>query len=109
MDGDTSTNDCVIAMASGLSGLSGIQSLDSTEAQQFQACLDAVSFTPCSLIFHVCHQALMFRCTLMQYNHYSVIFRSKLHVTDQNELYIVLSNTFLHLSFCPPKQILFTC
>lgn len=51
MDGDTSTNDCVIAMASGLSGLSGIQSLDSTEAQQFQACLDAVSITPCSLIF----------------------------------------------------------
>ncbi|CAD6203134.1 unnamed protein product [Miscanthus lutarioriparius] len=42
VDGDTSTNDCVIAMASGLSGLSGIQSLDSTEAQQFQACLDAV-------------------------------------------------------------------
>lgn len=51
MDGDTSTNDCVIAMASGLSGLSGIQNLDSTEAQQFQACLDAVSITPCSLIF----------------------------------------------------------
>jgi glutamate N-acetyltransferase/amino-acid N-acetyltransferase len=43
VDGDTSTNDCVIAMASGLSGLSGILSLDSTEAQQFQACLDAVS------------------------------------------------------------------
>ncbi|RLN39758.1 hypothetical protein C2845_PM01G11060 [Panicum miliaceum] len=42
VDGDTSTNDCVIAMASGLSGLSGILSLDSTEAQQFQACLDAV-------------------------------------------------------------------
>ncbi|PWZ52790.1 Arginine biosynthesis bifunctional protein ArgJ, chloroplastic [Zea mays] len=42
VDGDTSTNDCVIAMASGLSGLSGIQSLDSIEAQQFQACLDAV-------------------------------------------------------------------
>ncbi|KAF8683718.1 hypothetical protein HU200_044650 [Digitaria exilis] len=42
VDGDTSTNDCVIAMASGLSGLSGILSLDSSEAQQFQACLDAV-------------------------------------------------------------------
>jgi glutamate N-acetyltransferase/amino-acid N-acetyltransferase len=42
VDGDTSTNDCVIAMASGLSGLSGILSLDSTEAKQFQACLDAV-------------------------------------------------------------------
>ena len=51
MDGDTSTNDCVIAMASGLSGLSGILSLDSTEAQQFQACLDAVSASQCSLLF----------------------------------------------------------
>lgn len=51
VDGDTSTNDCVIAMASGLSGLSGILSLDSTEAQQFQACLDAVSGPHCSLIF----------------------------------------------------------
>lgn len=51
MDGDTSTNDCVIAMASGLSGLSGILSLDSTEAQQFQACLDAVSAPHRSLIF----------------------------------------------------------
>lgn len=100
MDGDTSTNDCVIAMASGLSGLSGIQSLDSIEAQQFQACLDAVSITPCSLIFHVCHQALMFRCTLMWHNHYSVIFGSRLHVIGQNEL-IVLSNASLYLSFAP--------
>lgn len=51
MDGDTSTNDCVIAMASGLSGLSGISNLDSTEAQQFQACLDAVSAPHHSLTF----------------------------------------------------------
>jgi hypothetical protein len=53
VDGDTSTNDCVIAMASGLSGLSGILSLDSTEAKQFQACLDAVSallLFPCLLV-----------------------------------------------------------
>ncbi|BAF11646.1 arginine biosynthesis bifunctional protein ArgJ, chloroplastic [Oryza sativa Japonica Group] len=42
VDGDTSTNDCVIALASGLSGLSSILTHDSTEAQQFQACLDAV-------------------------------------------------------------------
>ncbi|KAL6907470.1 hypothetical protein ACP4OV_002509 [Aristida adscensionis] len=42
VDGDTSTNDCVIAMASGLSGLSSILTHDSPEAQHFQACLDAV-------------------------------------------------------------------
>ncbi|KAF7042123.1 hypothetical protein CFC21_051806 [Triticum aestivum] len=42
VDGDTSTNDCVIAMASGLSGLSDILTHDSVEAQQLQACLDAV-------------------------------------------------------------------
>uniref|UniRef100_A0A453ICV4 Glutamate N-acetyltransferase n=1 Tax=Aegilops tauschii subsp. strangulata TaxID=200361 RepID=A0A453ICV4_AEGTS len=42
VDGDTSTNDCVIAMASGLSGLSDILTHDSAEAQQLQACLDAV-------------------------------------------------------------------
>jgi glutamate N-acetyltransferase/amino-acid N-acetyltransferase len=45
VDGDTSTNDCVIAMASGLSGLPDIFTHDSAEAQQLQACLDAVSFT----------------------------------------------------------------
>ncbi|GJN08256.1 hypothetical protein PR202_ga26162 [Eleusine coracana subsp. coracana] len=50
VDGDTSTNDCVIAMASGLSGLSSILTHDSTEARQFQACLDAVSTVPCPLI-----------------------------------------------------------
>ncbi|XP_058767222.1 arginine biosynthesis bifunctional protein ArgJ, chloroplastic [Vicia villosa] len=42
VDGDTSTNDTVIALASGLSGLSRISSLDSDEAIQLQACLDAV-------------------------------------------------------------------
>ncbi|XP_062216016.1 arginine biosynthesis bifunctional protein ArgJ, chloroplastic [Phragmites australis] len=42
VDGDTSTNDCVVAMASGLSGLSGILTHNSTEAQQLQACIDAV-------------------------------------------------------------------
>uniref|UniRef100_R7W6C9 Arginine biosynthesis bifunctional protein ArgJ, chloroplastic n=1 Tax=Aegilops tauschii TaxID=37682 RepID=R7W6C9_AEGTA len=45
VDGDTSTNDCVIAMASGLSGLSDILTHDSAEAQQLQACLDAVTVT----------------------------------------------------------------
>ncbi|KAH1227562.1 Arginine biosynthesis bifunctional protein ArgJ, chloroplastic [Glycine max] len=42
VDGDTSTNDTVIALASGLSGLGCISSLDSDEAIQLQACLDAV-------------------------------------------------------------------
>ncbi|XP_068644231.1 arginine biosynthesis bifunctional protein ArgJ, chloroplastic isoform X2 [Aristolochia californica] len=42
VDGDTSTNDTVIALASGLSGSSGIFSMDTDEAQQIQACLDAV-------------------------------------------------------------------
>ncbi|KAL9660364.1 hypothetical protein QQ045_025177 [Rhodiola kirilowii] len=42
VDGDTSTNDTVIALASGLSGASRISSLNSYEAKQLQACLDAV-------------------------------------------------------------------
>ncbi|ONK62315.1 uncharacterized protein A4U43_C07F2630 [Asparagus officinalis] len=42
VDGDTSTNDCVIALASGISGSTKIYSLDCYEARQLQACLDAV-------------------------------------------------------------------
>lgn len=42
VDGDTSTNDCVIALASGVSGLAEISAFDSNEALQLQACLDAV-------------------------------------------------------------------
>ncbi|XP_077213137.1 arginine biosynthesis protein ArgJ family [Tasmannia lanceolata] len=42
VDGDTSTNDTVIALASGTSGSTRISSLDSSESGQLQACLDAV-------------------------------------------------------------------
>ncbi|KAF8396749.1 hypothetical protein HHK36_018379 [Tetracentron sinense] len=42
VDGDTSTNDTVIALASGISGSTMISSCDSYEAKQLQACLDAV-------------------------------------------------------------------
>ncbi|PIA53023.1 hypothetical protein AQUCO_01000709v1 [Aquilegia coerulea] len=42
VDGDTSTNDTVIALASGTSGSTRISSLSSYEARQLQACLDAV-------------------------------------------------------------------
>ncbi|GAB2235669.1 hypothetical protein Droror1_Dr00026102 [Drosera rotundifolia] len=42
VDGDSSTNDTVIALASGLAGSSEISSLNSDEAKQVQACLDAV-------------------------------------------------------------------
>ena len=44
MDGDTSTNDTVIALSSGLSGSSStmISSLKSREAGQLQDCLDVV-------------------------------------------------------------------
>lgn len=42
VDGDTSTNDTVIALASGLSGSTRISSLTSHEAIQLQACLDAL-------------------------------------------------------------------
>ncbi|PSS09889.1 Arginine biosynthesis bifunctional protein ArgJ beta chain like [Actinidia chinensis var. chinensis] len=42
VDGDTSTNDAVIALASGLSGSNKISSLNSSEAKQLQECLDAV-------------------------------------------------------------------
>lgn len=45
VDGDTSTNDTVIALASGLSGLPTISSLESREAVELQACLDAVTNT----------------------------------------------------------------
>lgn len=43
VDGDTSTNDCIIAMASGLCGQDKISSFDSIEGSQLQSCLDAVS------------------------------------------------------------------
>ncbi|KAL5716633.1 hypothetical protein ACHQM5_009770 [Ranunculus cassubicifolius] len=42
VDGDTSTNDTVIALASGISGSTRISSANSYEAEQLQACLDAV-------------------------------------------------------------------
>lgn len=42
VDGDTSTNDTVIALASGLSESTLISSLKSQEAMQLQACLDVV-------------------------------------------------------------------
>lgn len=43
VDGDTSTNDTVIALASGLSGSTKISTFNSNEAVQLQACLDVVS------------------------------------------------------------------
>ncbi|GAA0151983.1 acetyltransferase [Lithospermum erythrorhizon] len=42
VDGDTSTNDAVIALASGLSGSNKISTIDSSEAKHLQECLDAV-------------------------------------------------------------------
>ncbi|KAL3531843.1 hypothetical protein ACH5RR_005364 [Cinchona calisaya] len=42
VDGDTSTNDAVIALASGLSGSNKISSLNCSEAEHLQLCLDAV-------------------------------------------------------------------
>lgn len=42
VDGDTSTNDTVIALASGLSGAARISNLNGPEASQLQLCLDAV-------------------------------------------------------------------
>nr|KAJ0200623.1 hypothetical protein LSAT_V11C600339920 [Lactuca sativa] len=42
VDGDTSTNDTIIALASGLSGSNSISSLHSSEGNQLQMCLDAV-------------------------------------------------------------------
>lgn len=42
VDGDTSTNDTIIALASGLSGSNKISSLHSSEGNQLQMCLDAV-------------------------------------------------------------------
>lgn len=42
VDGDTSTNDTVIALASGLSGAARISNLNGPEAAQLQSCLDAV-------------------------------------------------------------------
>lgn len=45
VDGDTSTNDTVIALASGLSGAPRISSLDTHEAKELQSSLDAVTFS----------------------------------------------------------------
>ncbi|CAI9288818.1 unnamed protein product [Lactuca saligna] len=42
VDGGTSTNDTIIALASGLSGSNMISSLHSSEGNQLQMCLDAV-------------------------------------------------------------------
>lgn len=42
VDGDTSTNDTLLALASGAAGGKLIAKIDSTEAQQLQAALDAV-------------------------------------------------------------------
>lgn len=42
VDGDSSTNDTVIALASGLSGSRKISSLNGHEAKELQECLDAV-------------------------------------------------------------------
>lgn len=42
VDGDCSTNDTVIALASGLSGSARISNLSSPEALELQSCLDAV-------------------------------------------------------------------
>lgn len=50
VDGDTSTNDTVIALASGLSGSPRISSLQSDEAIELQACLDAVTATQVQLV-----------------------------------------------------------
>lgn len=50
VDGDTSTNDTVIALASGLSGSNRIASIDSYEAMQLQECLDAVSLASIKLL-----------------------------------------------------------
>ncbi|KAL6574750.1 hypothetical protein OROMI_012035 [Orobanche minor] len=43
VDGDTSTNDCVIGLASGLSGSNEITSVNNSDAKHLQACLDAVT------------------------------------------------------------------
>ncbi|KAL6011262.1 hypothetical protein ACLOJK_001707 [Asimina triloba] len=51
VDGDTSTNDTVIALASGLSGSTRISSLDNHDAQKLQSCLDAVSSAPLKCSF----------------------------------------------------------
>ncbi|MED6187424.1 hypothetical protein PIB30_076322 [Stylosanthes scabra] len=56
VDGDTSTNDTIIALASGLSGLGCISSLDSDEAAQLQACLDAVNLI-FYIVYHFIHHS----------------------------------------------------
>ncbi|EPS64595.1 hypothetical protein M569_10185, partial [Genlisea aurea] len=42
VDGDSSTNDCVIGLASGLSGGHAVSSLHTADARSLQSCLDAV-------------------------------------------------------------------
>ena len=45
MDGDSSTNDTLLALASGAAGGPKIDSLDSEECHQLQAALDAVGYS----------------------------------------------------------------
>jgi glutamate N-acetyltransferase/amino-acid N-acetyltransferase len=42
VDGDTSTNDCVIGLASGASGIAPITSASSTEGKALEAALTAL-------------------------------------------------------------------
>jgi glutamate N-acetyltransferase/amino-acid N-acetyltransferase len=42
VDGDTSTNDCVVAMASGFAGNDSIRNPDSVDARRLQAALTAL-------------------------------------------------------------------
>lgn len=53
VDGDTSTNDTVIALASGLSGSMRIASIDSYEALELQACLDVVCYAAIKPFTHL--------------------------------------------------------
>lgn len=61
VDGDTSTNDTVIALASGLSGSTLISSVNCNEAMQLQACLDAVSL-PYHLAYFLYYHRIYFDC-----------------------------------------------
>nr|GMD06983.1 arginine biosynthesis bifunctional protein ArgJ, chloroplastic isoform X1 [Ipomoea batatas] len=63
VDGDTSTNDAVIALASGLSGTNKISSLNSSEANHLQRCLDAV---PNGKILDIGFRAMAAGCLLTE-------------------------------------------
>lgn len=116
VDGDTSTNDTIIALASGVSGSKKISSLSNHESHQLQACLDAVSFIIYSFVFSVLKVLVQFlsnallekqynkpsplMCFMVEYIRSNILFltnvTSKIHIIFLFELTCVYAHVFMY-------------